>query len=68
MLQISKVLKGRDDWKNKAVERATKLREFRKTEKRHLKKIAELKLKCQLFQSEQVIEEKKTLFLPMNKP
>ncbi len=66
MLQISKVLKGRDEWKNKAVERATELREFRKTEKRHLKKIAELK--CQLFQSERVIEEKKTLFLPMNKP
>jgi len=66
MLQISKVLKGRDEWKNKAVERATEIREFRKTQTRHLKKIAELKR--QLCQSEGVIEEKKTLFSSMSKP
>lgn len=66
MPQTSKVLKSRYEWKNKAVERATELREARKTEKRHLKKIAELK--HQLCQSEWVIEEKKTLFSPMSKP
>ncbi len=38
MLQPSKVLTSREEWKSKAVERATDLREFRKTEKRHLKK------------------------------
>jgi len=62
MLQISKVLKSRDEWKNKAVERATEIREFRKTEKRHLKKMAELKR--QLCESEWVIEEKKHYFHP----
>ena len=66
MPQISKVLKGRYGWKNKAVERATELRESRKTEKRHLEKIADLKR--QLYQSELLIEEKKTLFFPMSKP
>jgi len=66
MPQISKVLKGRSDWKNKAVERAIEIREHRKTEKRHLKKIAELKRQC--FQSELMIEEKKTLFSAMSKP
>jgi len=58
MPQTSKVLKSRDEWKIKAVERATELRESRKTEKRHLNKIAELK--CQLCQAELAIEEKKT--------
>ena len=62
MPQISKVLNSRDDWKNKAVERATEIREFRKTQTRHLKKIAELKR--QLCQSEGVIEEKKHYFHP----
>ena len=40
---MSKILNSRDEWKNKATERATELREFRKTQKRHLEKIAELK-------------------------
>jgi hypothetical protein len=66
MPQISKVLTSREEWKSKAVERATDLREYRKTEKRHLKKIAELKRQC--FQSELIIEEKKTLFPSMSKP
>ncbi len=62
MPQISKVLTSREEWKSKAVERATDLREYRKTEKRHLKKIAELKRQC--FQSELIIEEKKHYFPP----
>ena len=65
MLQIEKVLKGRDNWKTKAVERATELRESRKTEKRHLKKIAELKR--QLHESECIIEEKKTIIFTHEK-
>ncbi len=62
MPQTSKILKGRGGWKVKAVERATEIREHRKTHKRHLTKIAELKR--QLCQSELVIEEKKHYFHP----
>lgn len=43
MLQRSKVLKSREDWKQKANQRGYEIREFRKTQKRHLKTIAELK-------------------------
>jgi len=44
MLQRSKILHGRDEWKKKAIERGDEIREFRKTQKRHLEKIAQLKL------------------------
>jgi len=60
MPQPSKLLKSRDEWKSKAVERATEIRELKQTKKRHLKKIAELKRQC--CQSEWIIEEKKHLF------
>jgi len=60
MSQTSKALKSRDEWKIKAVERATELRESRKPQKRHLEKIAELKR--QRCQSERLIEEKKHSF------
>ena len=43
MLQRSKILQGRDEWKKKAIERGDEIREFRKTQKRHLEKIAQLK-------------------------
>ena len=56
MPQISKILNSRDEWKIKATERAAELREFRKTQKRHLEKIAELKRhNCQL----EILVEKK---------
>ena len=43
MLQMSKLIRSRDDWKRKAVMRASKLnREFRKTTKRYQERIAEL--------------------------
>ena len=61
MPQISKVLKSRDEWKNKAVERATELRESRKTEKRRLDKIADLTR--QLCRSELLIEQKNIIFI-----
>ena len=44
MLQLSKILHGRDEWKKKAIERGDEIREFKKTQKRHLEKIAQLKL------------------------
>jgi len=56
---MSKILNGRDKWKNKATERAAEIREFRKTQKRHLEKIAELKQhNCQL---ERLVEKKNLL-------
>ena len=66
MLQQSKLLKSRDEWKNKAVERATENRELRRAQKRHQEKIAELK--CEKRSLESAIEEKKTLFSFMRKP
>lgn len=44
MLQSSKILQGRNTWRIKAIERGNEVRGFRKTEKRHLEKIAQLKL------------------------
>ncbi len=43
MPQLSKLLKSRDEWRSKAVKRATDNRELRKAQKRHQEKIAELK-------------------------
>ncbi len=43
MLQVSKILKSREDWKNKAIQRGYEIREFRKSQKRHLETIVELK-------------------------
>jgi len=63
MLQMSKLLNSRDEWKNKATERAAELREFRKTQKRHLEKIAELKRNN--FHLELLVEDKKTLLPSM---
>ena len=57
MLQTSKILHSRDEWKNKAIEHSAEIREFRKTQKRHLEKIAELKLYNR--EMEQLIDAKK---------
>ena len=43
MLQISKIIKSREDWKDKAIQRGCEIRESRKSRKRHLETIAELK-------------------------
>jgi len=56
MLQMSKILNSRDEWKNKATKRGAELREFRKTQNRHLEKIAELKR--QNHQLEMLVEKK----------
>jgi uncharacterized coiled-coil DUF342 family protein len=49
---MSKLIKSRDEWKYKAVQRANEIREYRKTTKRHIEKIRELKV--QLAEIEQV--------------
>lgn len=44
MLQKSKILRSRDEWKSKAVQRSCEIREHRKTQKRYQTKIAELRM------------------------
>lgn len=62
MLQMSKVLHSRDAWKRTTIECRYKLRESRKTEKRHLKKITELKQENCLLK--QLFEDKKNTSQP----
>jgi hypothetical protein len=42
MLQQSKLIRSREEWKTKAVQRAAEIRERRKAEKRSQEKMAEL--------------------------
>lgn len=58
MLQISKLLGSREEWKNKAVQRGEEIREYRKTKKRHQAQISELK--AQIAQLELTTQDKKT--------
>jgi hypothetical protein len=58
MPQLSKLIRSREDWKTKAVSRAGEIRDYRKTERRHLGKIAELKR--QVEELKQADEDKKT--------
>ena len=58
MLQHSKVIRSRDEWKRKAVQRAEKIREGRKTERRYQQKIAQLKAEVSAL--EQAAAGKKT--------
>jgi hypothetical protein len=45
VLQYSKVIKSRSDWKRKATKRADKIRQYRKAKKRDLEIIAKLNAK-----------------------
>lgn len=66
MLQMSKLIRSRDDWKRKAVRRANENQEFRKTNKRYQERIAELK--AQIKAMETAKEEKKTVNPPLVVP
>ena len=57
MLQYSKVLKSRNEWKDKAIQRADENREHRKAKKRYLNTITVLRAKNLLM--EQEAEDKK---------
>jgi hypothetical protein len=57
VLQQSKILRSRDEWREKAVERADEIREYRKLENRHQKTIGELKQTVKNLQQE--LEDKK---------
>ena len=58
MLQYSKIVCSRDEWKRKAVQRADENRENRKTQKRYRQKI--MQLKAEIRALEQATELKKT--------
>ena len=57
MLQHSKILRSRDAWKRKAVQRAEALREQRKAYKRARQSIAQLKAEVRVL--EQAVAKKK---------
>jgi len=57
MLQHSKVIRSRDEWREKAIQRANDLRESRKTKKRQRERIAELK--AQISTLEEAGKDKK---------
>jgi len=57
MLQMSKIVRSRDPWKCKAVQRADELREQRKSKKRDQEKITALK--ARLCAMEHMNEDKK---------
>lgn len=57
MLQYSKIVKSRQEWKDKATIRADENRQHRKAKKLNVEKIA--KLKARIRQLEQMVEVKK---------
>jgi hypothetical protein len=50
MPQLSKLIRSRGNWKTKAVQRATEIREHRKTIKRQQEQIAEIKRQLNALQ------------------
>jgi len=58
MLQTSKLYQARNDWREKAIERADEIREYRKTTKRHKETILELKEEIKKLKQE--LDEKET--------
>lgn len=58
MLQYSKLIQSREDWKRKAVERSEALREQRKAHKRSQAKIAELKAQLRTEPVEATVKKK----------
>lgn len=61
MPQMSKILRSRDEWKRKTIQCHYELREFRKTQKRHQKKIEILKVENR--ELNRLVEDKKTLLV-----
>jgi uncharacterized protein YlxW (UPF0749 family) len=57
MLQTSKILHSREQWKGKAIRRANEVRDLKKSKYRYQKRIEELK--SQISQLEQDSEKKK---------
>ncbi len=59
MVQLSKILQSRDNWKRTTIECRYEIREFKKTRQRHLNKIAALKQENRELK-QQAFEVKKT--------
>ncbi len=55
MLQMSKIIRSRDEWRKKAVQRADEVRELKKANRRYQNRIAELK--TQLTELEQAAKK-----------
>ena len=64
MLQRSKIIRSRDEWKMKAVQRAEELREQRKTLRRYQQKLAQLKAELSALEASTEVEKKR----PLNPP
>ena len=63
MLQLSKILHSRDNWKRTTIESRYEIREFKKTKQRHLKKIAELKLENRELKHQALEVKKNTIVM-----
>ena len=61
MVQLSKILRSRDNWKRTTIECRYEIRELKKTKQRHLQKIAVLKQENRELKH-QALEVKKTRF------
>ena len=59
MLQHSKVLRGREEWKAKAIARGYENREQRKTINRYQKRMAELKAQNKMLQEKHAKDSEK---------
>ncbi len=59
MVQLSKIIHSRNNWKRTTIECRYEIREFKKTKQRHLNKIAELKKENRELKL-QTLEVKKT--------
>jgi hypothetical protein len=57
MLQFSKILESRDEWKTKAVQRANKIREYRKAIKQNHEQLEILKKR--VLELEQIADDSK---------
>ena len=60
MLQMSKLIRGREEWRKKAVQRAEQVRELRKAKRRYQDRIAELK--AQVTELEQAKKKTKATY------
>jgi hypothetical protein len=61
VLQQSKILHSRNEWREKAIKRADALREYRKSEKRHQNMIREMKQTIESLQEEGEAQKKERI-------
>lgn len=59
MLRLSKILRSREEWKEKAMQRAYEIREHKKTQKRYQLRMTELKAHVKSLEASVDIMSKK---------